>query len=230
MKRPLSPIPGGTCSQVSPSTLARWISSRGGRDSGSGSGSDDDNHDDDREQQAAGVVVLLSNLGATNARFQLRRLSTTSGMLQSGDARTILHEATWDLAGGTDQATGAGSSSGDGAYERLVARFLLEAATATAAQEGGPQSGAAGPELCVVAVCGSVLDGVAHCASQAMAASSTGGAWRFTEDSVSAAAGGARTVLINDFVAVGHALEAGLPDARLVSQSIAPPNRRHAPN
>ena len=42
----------------------------------------------------------------------------------------------------------------------------------------------------------------------------TTGPWKFTETSVSAAAGGAPTIMLNDFVAVGHALSA-IPSAKL---------------
>jgi len=63
-----------------------------------------------------------------------------------------------------------------------------------------------------MAVCGPVVDGAAYCASQVMV--ETTGAWHFSEASVSAAAGGARVVLLNDFVAVGHAL-ASIPEAQL---------------
>ena len=73
---------------------------------------------------------------------------------------------------------------------QLVARFLAEA---------GAQ-----PDQCVLAVCGPVTDGAAYCASQVMM--DTTGPWRFSETSVSTAAGGAPVVLMNDFVAVGHAL------------------------
>ncbi len=80
--------------------------------------------------------------------------------------------------------------------EALVAKFLAEQSSAG----GAPTV----PDQCVLAVCGPVVDGAAYCASQVMM--DTTGPWKFTEASVSTAAGGAPTIMLNDFVAVGHAL------------------------
>lgn len=81
-------------------------------------------------------------------------------------------------------------------FEELVARFIASEDVA------GRR-----PDLCVCAVCGPVIDGEAYCASAAFEAP-----WCFDEAGVRAAAGGARTVLINDFVAVGHALSSLRPE------------------
>jgi glucokinase len=93
-----------------------------------------------------------------------------------------------------DAVAGSGSC-----MEALVVRFLAEA-PAEARQ----------PEQCVLAVCGPVVEGEAYCASQVMM--DTTGPWKFTETSVGAAAGGVPTLMLNDFVAVGHALSAIPPD------------------
>ncbi len=127
--------------------------------------------------------LLISDVGGTNARFELH--------LPGGSA---CFRRTYPTVG-ADAAPGAGSQ-----MEALVARFLADAGAA-----GHPP-----PALCVLAVCGPVVDGAAYCASQVMLA--TTGAWQFTEASVRAAAGGVDTVLINDFVAVGHALETIAPE------------------
>lgn len=90
-----------------------------------------------------------------------------------------------------DAAPGSGSG-----MEALVAKFLAE--------QTSPSGAPVTPDQCVLAVCGPVVEGEAYCASQVMM--DTTGPWKFTEGSVSAAAGGAPTTLLNDFVAVGHAL------------------------
>ena len=132
-------------------------------------------------------LVLLSDLGGTNARFELRQVGA------EGSTDEVVHAASFPTVA-PDAVVGSGS-----AFEALVAKFIEE-------------SGGLPPQLCVMAVCGPVVDGAAYCASQVMM--ETTGAWRFTEASVSAAAGGARVVLLNDFVAVGHALEF-IPEAQL---------------
>jgi glucokinase len=130
-------------------------------------------------------LVLLSDLGGTNARFQLHEVHEAgSEVVLAASYPTVLPDA----------VKGSGS-----AFEGLVSRFIAEA-------------GGVLPELCVMAVCGPVVDGAAYCASQVMI--ETTGPWHFTEASVSAAAGGAKTLLLNDFVAVGHALES-IPAAQL---------------
>ena len=129
-------------------------------------------------------LVLLSDVGGTNARFELRRMDT--------DSDELVATATYPTVA-ADAAAGSGSG-----MEALVAKFLAEQAP-----DGAPP---VVPDQCVLAVCGPVVEGEAYCASQVMM--DTTGPWKFTEQSVSAAAGGAPTIMLNDFVAVGHALAA----------------------
>lgn len=162
-------------------------------------------------------LVLLSDVGGTNARFELRRLGTAADELVYTttyaathlchppfcvSVMTVAHNSSclapsWQRSYPTvaaDAVAGSGSC-----MEALVARFLAEA-PAEARQ----------PEQCVLAVCGPVVEGEAYCASQVMM--DTTGPWKFTETSVSAAAGGVPTLMLNDFVAVGHALSAIPPE------------------
>ena len=124
-------------------------------------------------------LMLLSDLGGTNARFELRR------------GASIVHKNAFPTV---EPNTKTGS------FEALVLRFLDEV----------PKTQK--PDIAVMGVCGPVIDGAAYCASQVMMEST--GPWRFTEASVSAAAYNARTILMNDFVAVGHALE-NIPEDNL---------------
>ena len=87
--------------------------------------------------------VLLSDVGGTNARFELRRI----GVAPSGSDE-LVHTATYPTVGpGAQQGSGS-------AMEALVSRFL------------GECQADAQPDQCVLAVCGPVVDGSAYCASQ----------------------------------------------------------------
>ena len=120
----------------------------------------------------ADQVVLLSDLGGTNARFELHRISCHGeDELES----QLICRASYPTV-----SRGAVAGSGSG-FEALVRQFLDEHCAAHCA-----------PDLCVMGVCGPVTEGAAYCASQRMM--ETIGPWRFTEASVSEAAGGAPTI------------------------------------
>eukprot|EP00937_MAST-01D_sp_MAST-1D-sp2_P001244 g1244.t1 len=134
--------------------------------------------------RAGTKVALLSDLGGTNARFELWRLS--SELTGTDDDEQEVQAADELLAAAT-----YATASAQG-FEGLVERFLQSEHVAGRGHV---------PDLCACAVCGPIIEGEAYCASAVLDAP-----WRFDEASVSAAAGGARALLLNDFVAVGHAL------------------------
>ena len=109
-------------------------------------------------------LVLVSDVGGTNARFELRQMDE--------DSDELVATATYPTVT-QDSAPGSGSG-----MEALVSKFLAEQAVA-----GGPP---VVPDQCVLAVCGPVVDGEAYCASQVMMEAT--GPWKFTEGSVSTAA------------------------------------------
>ena len=176
--------------------------------------------------------VLLVDLGGTNARFDLRKVSVHVLVARLRKRLRTPRSAAAAAAASSASANptpygkrGAGSGEGEeddeedeqvcavtyptveekeranelvdgrgSRFEGMISRFLAEDGV------GGIK-----PDLCVAGVCGPVMDGAAYCASQRMM--ETTGPWHFDEASVSTAAGGCRVVLLNDFVAVGHALE-----------------------
>ena len=186
------------------------------------------------------ALVLLIDLGGTNARFDLRKVSVHHLVARLRKRLRTPRSAAAAAAAAAASAASAnpspygkrGAGSGEGEeeededeqvcavtyptveekeeaeaeaarccgsrFEGMVARFLAEDGV------GGIK-----PDLCVAGVCGPVVDGAAYCASQRMV--ETTGPWHFNEASVSAAAGGCRVILLNDFVAVGHALESIKP-------------------
>ena len=77
-------------------------------------------------------LILLSDVGGTNARFELRRMDA--------DSDELVSTATYPTVA-PDAAPGSGSG-----MEALVARFLAEQAPAG----GAPLV----PDHCVLAVCG----------------------------------------------------------------------------
>ena len=89
--------------------------------------------------QGGAKLVLLSDLGGTNARFELRRISADA----SGDADEAVVQCGSYPTVGPDAVPGSGSG-----FEALVARFLADAGGVT-------------PDQCVLAVCGPVTDGAA---------------------------------------------------------------------
>ena len=179
-------------------------------------------------------LLLIGDVGGTNARFALYHVaSQKDGAVFQQTYPTVASNA----------IPGSGSQ-----LEALVTRFLVDATSALAAATAAAAAAAASAAhtgssmdtnvsalqtaaekplpvpsadnlLCVLAVCGPVVNGAAFCASQVML--ETTGAWHFDESSVSAAAGGARVILINDFVAVGHALAAPQPGS--LTAVYAPP-------
>ena len=86
--------------------------------------------------QGGAKLVLLSDLGGTNARFELGRIGA------SGDADEAVQSGRYPTVG-PDAVPGSGSG-----FEALVARFLADAGGVT-------------PDQCVLAVCGPVTDGAA---------------------------------------------------------------------
>ena len=121
-------------------------------------------------------LVLISDLGGTNCRFQLHRLN-----LDDGECEIVVEKKYPTIDRGKDSS-----------FQNHISTFLRDT------------RGSGRPDMCVFAVCGPVVDGVAFCASQVMV--QTTGPWRISQEACRKAAG-APVTLLNDFVAVGHALD-----------------------
>jgi glucokinase len=96
------------------------------------------------------VTVLIGDLGGTNCRFQLHRLTPCPKEGEAECSSELLCQMTYPTVPSADAVPGCSC------FEALVRLFLDEHAEWPA------------PDLCVLAVCGPVVEGAAYCASQRM--------------------------------------------------------------